>query len=44
MFRYSITRAYIDGAGIGSFDLPSRGYYFQYTNQTAQFTETAVMG
>lgn len=44
MFRYSITRSYIDGAGIGNLDLPSRGYYFQYTNQNVQATETAVLG
>ena len=44
MFRYTITRSYIDGAGIGTFDLPARGYYFQYTNQTVQLTETAVIG
>jgi hypothetical protein len=44
IFRYSITRSYIDGAGIGNLDLPSRGYYFQYTNQTFQATETHVMG
>ncbi len=44
IFRYSITRSYIDGVGIGNFDLPSRGYYFQYTNQTAQITDTQVFG
>ena len=43
-FRYSWTHSDIDGAGIGSFDLISRGYGFQYTNQTAQVTETAVLG
>ena len=43
-FRYSITRSYLDGVGIGNLDLPARGYYFQYTNQTAQITETAVLG
>jgi len=42
--RYSITRSYIDGAGIGNLDLPARGYYFQYTNQTVQLTDTAVFG
>src|SRR5581483_998738 len=35
VFRYSITRSYLDGIGIGNLDLPARGYYFQYTNQTA---------
>jgi hypothetical protein len=44
IFRYTITRSHIDGAGIGNLDLPSRGYYFEYTNQTAQLTETAVLG
>jgi hypothetical protein len=43
-FRYSITRSYIDGAGIGNLDLPSRGYYFEYTNQTLQATDTQVFG
>ncbi len=43
-FRYSITRSYIDGAGIGNLDLPARGYYFQYTNQTVQVTENIVLG
>src|SRR5262249_30199211 len=42
--RYTITRSYIDGAGIGNLDLPARGYYFQYTNQTLQLTDTAVFG
>src|SRR5262249_594428 len=44
IFRYSVTRSDIDGAGIGSFDLLSRGYEYQYLNQTAQATETAVRG
>ena len=43
-FRYSITQSDINGAGIGSFDLQSRGYDFNYLNQTAQLTETAVLG
>ena len=32
-----------NGAGIGTFDLPRRGYDFGYLNQTAQVTETAVL-
>lgn len=43
-FRYSVTHAGIQGAGIGGFDLISRGYEFEYTNQTVQLTETAVLG
>jgi len=43
-FRYSITQSDINGAGIGSFDLKSRGYDFNYLNQTGQVTETAVLG
>ena len=42
--RYTITRSDIDGLGIGSFDLTSRGYEYKYTNQTVQLTETAVLG
>jgi hypothetical protein len=44
MFRYSVTHATIDGAGIGNLNLPELGYYFQYTNQTVQLTETTVFG
>lgn len=42
--RYSWTHADIRDAGIGAFDLPSRGFHTYYTNQTAQIGETAVMG
>ncbi len=44
MFRYGFTRIDIEDAGIGSFDLPSRGYHFQSTNETVQATDTAVLG
>src|SRR5208337_4725321 len=44
IFRYSITQSDINGAGIGTFDLPSRGYDYGYLNQTVQVTETAVHG
>ncbi len=42
--RYGFTHGDIDGAGIGSFDLLSRGYRTTFTNQTVQVTETAVLG
>ena len=42
--RYGITRGNINGAGIGSFDLTSRGYHTTYLNQLVQATETAVLG
>jgi hypothetical protein len=44
LFRYSITQSDINGAGIGTFDLASRGYDYGYLNQTVQVTETAVLG
>src|SRR5579864_6958688 len=44
MFRYGVTHSDINGTGIGGFDLVSRGYEYQYTNQTVQATETAVLG
>jgi hypothetical protein len=44
LVRYGITSIDIDGAGIGGFDLASRGYRGQYTNQTVQLAETAVLG
>jgi hypothetical protein len=42
-FRYSLTHSDIKDAGIGGFDLESRGYDYQYTNQTVQGTETHVL-
>ncbi len=42
--RYSFMRADIRDAGIGSFNLVSRGVHAETTSQTAQLTETAVMG
>ncbi len=42
--RYSFTHATIPDDGVGSLDLASRGYRFQYTNQLVQATETAVLG
>ncbi|HYL35094.1 MAG TPA: carboxypeptidase regulatory-like domain-containing protein [Bryobacteraceae bacterium] len=44
MARYSFTHASIDDAGIGAFNLVSRGYHTEYTNETVQMTETAVIG
>jgi carboxypeptidase family protein len=44
ILRYSITHSDINGTGIGAFDLVSRGYNYQYTNQTVQVTDTAVFG
>jgi len=43
-FRYGFTHGDIAGAGIGSFDLISRGYHTTYTRQTVQLTETAILG
>jgi hypothetical protein len=43
-FRYGFTRGDINGAGIGSFDLLSRGCHTTFLNQLAQFTETVVHG
>jgi hypothetical protein len=42
--RYSTTQFNILDAGIGGFDLPSRGYHNDYLSQTVQATETAVLG
>jgi hypothetical protein len=42
--RYGVTRGDINGAGIGSFDLLTRGYHTTFLNQLVQFTETAVLG
>jgi Carboxypeptidase regulatory-like domain len=44
MFRYGVTRAGAQNVGVGSFDLASRGYHNQFTNQTVQVAETAVFG
>jgi hypothetical protein len=42
--RYGFTHGDINGAGIGAFDLSSRGYRSRYTHQTVQAGETAVRG
>src|SRR3984893_7319316 len=41
---YDFTPSDIRDAGIGGFDLISRGYHVAYTDQTVQMTETAVLG
>lgn len=42
--RYGFTHSDARDAGIGGFDLISRGYHNQFTNQTMQVAETAVVG
>jgi hypothetical protein len=44
MFRYGVTHSDVRDNGIGAFDLVSRGYHSQFTNQTVQAGETAVIG
>jgi hypothetical protein len=44
MFRYGVTHSDVTDNGIGGFDLASRGYHSQFTNQTVQAAETAVIG
>jgi carboxypeptidase family protein len=43
-FRYDITRGDIQGAGIGGFNLISRGYHLHYLTQNVQVIETTVHG
>lgn len=42
--RYVFTHSDIRDAGIGSFNLASRGYHVRNTNHTVQITNTAVLG
>jgi hypothetical protein len=42
--RYGFNRADIQGAGIGGFNLVSRGTHPENKNHTLQITETAVLG
>jgi hypothetical protein len=44
MFRYGITHSDVQDNGIGGFDLVSRGYHTQFTNQTVQAAETVLIG
>jgi hypothetical protein len=43
-FRYGITHSDVRDNGIGGFDLVSRGYHSQFTNQTVQAAETVLVG
>ena len=42
-FRYGFSRMDVPGAGIGSFNLASRGYGVKTTTNTVQVAETAVL-
>ncbi len=42
--RYGFSRSDIQDAGIGGFNLIPRGYHVENYSQTAQVTETAVLG
>jgi Carboxypeptidase regulatory-like domain/TonB dependent receptor len=42
--RYSYSRDAVENAGVGSFNLVSRGYHSDVRSQTVQATETAVIG
>jgi hypothetical protein len=42
--RYDFIKGDIQGAGIGGFDVLSRGYHTKYTVNTAQAIETLVLG
>jgi hypothetical protein len=44
MFRYGITHSDVRDNGIGGFDLVSRGYHSQFTNQTVQAADTVLLG
>jgi hypothetical protein len=41
---YDFTHSDIRDGGIGGFNLISQGYHVEYTDQTVQLTETAVLG
>jgi hypothetical protein len=43
-FRYGFTHSDVRDNGIGAFDLTSRGYHSQFTNQTVQAADTVAMG
>ena len=43
-FRYSYTRDAVENAGVGGFNLVSRGFHNDLRTQTLQATETAVLG
>jgi hypothetical protein len=44
MFRYGVTHSDVRDNGIGGFDLISRGYHSQFTNQTVQAADTVLIG
>jgi hypothetical protein len=44
MLRYGITHSDVPDNGVGGFDLASRTSHTQFTNQTVQAAETAVIG
>ena len=44
MFRYGIAHSDVQDNGIGGFDLPSRAYHTQFTNQTVQVADTQLIG
>jgi hypothetical protein len=44
MFRYRITHSDVADNGVGAFDLPSRAYHSQFTNQTVQAADTMLIG
>lgn len=44
MFRYGITLSSVQDNGIGGFDLASRGYHTQFTDQTIQAADTILIG
>ncbi len=44
MFRYGVTHSDVHDNGIGGFNLVSTGYHSQFTNQTVQAADTAVLG
>jgi hypothetical protein len=43
-FRYGITHSDVQDNGIGAFDLASRGYHTQFTNQTVQAADSILIG
>ncbi len=43
-FRYGIAHSDVQDNGIGGFDMTDRGYHTQFTNQTVQAADTAVLG
>ena len=44
MFRYGITHSDVRDNGVSGFDLVSRGYHSQFTNQTVQAADTVLIG